>query len=96
MKQTAVNWLIDQMLKQGYFEKDKPLTYTNLGHLQHQAEEMEKQQIMDAIEYHIDLLNQTEISDEEIDKEANKFSNHGACITSFFYGAKWYKEQLKK
>ena len=48
MKQTAVEWLVDEMLKQGYFDGNKPLTYTNLDHLQHQAKEMEKQQIIDA------------------------------------------------
>jgi hypothetical protein len=44
MKQTAVEWLVGQMLKQGYFDGDKPLTFTNLDHLQQQAKEMEKQQ----------------------------------------------------
>jgi hypothetical protein len=48
MKQTAVEWLIDQMFKQGYFDCNKPLTYTNLDHLQQQAKEMEKEQIIDA------------------------------------------------
>jgi hypothetical protein len=48
MKQTAVEWLVEEMLKQGYFDGNKPLTYTNLDHLQQQAKEMEKQQIIDA------------------------------------------------
>ena len=47
MKQTAVEWLVEQMLKQGYFDGNKPLTYTNLDHLQQQAKEMEKEQIID-------------------------------------------------
>jgi hypothetical protein len=45
---TAIEWLIEQMFKQGYFDGNKPLTYTNLDHLQQQAKEMEKQQITDA------------------------------------------------
>jgi hypothetical protein len=45
-KQTAVEWLIEQMLKQGYFDVNKPLTFTNLDHLQQQAKEMEKEQIV--------------------------------------------------
>ena len=45
---TAVEWLIDQMFKQGYFDGNKPLSITNLDHLQQQAKEMEKQQIIDA------------------------------------------------
>jgi hypothetical protein len=48
-QQTAVEWLIDQMFKQGYFDGNKPLTFTNLDHLQQQAKEMEKEQIMDAL-----------------------------------------------
>lgn len=42
MKQTATEWLIDQMLKQVYFDGNKPLSITNLDHLQHQAKEMEE------------------------------------------------------
>jgi hypothetical protein len=48
MKQTAVEWLVEEMLKQGYFDGNKPLSYTNLDHLQQQAKEMERQQIIDA------------------------------------------------
>lgn len=48
-KQTAVEWLVDQMFKQGYFDGNKPLSITNLDHLQHQAKEKEKQQIMQAV-----------------------------------------------
>ena len=45
---TAVEWLIEQMFKQGYFDGNKPLSYTNLEHLQNQAKEMEKEQIIEA------------------------------------------------
>jgi hypothetical protein len=45
-KQTAVEWLIDQMFKQGYFDGNKPLTFTNLDHLQQQAKEMEKERMI--------------------------------------------------
>jgi len=48
MTQTAVEWLVEQMFKQGYFDGNKPLTFTNLDHLQQQAKEMEKEQIIDA------------------------------------------------
>jgi len=50
MKQTAVEWLVEEMLKQGYFDGNKPLTYTNLDHLQQQAKEIEKDQIINAYE----------------------------------------------
>ena len=49
MKQTAVEWLIEQMLEQGYFDGNKPLTFTNLDHLQQQAKAMEKEQIYKAL-----------------------------------------------
>ena len=45
---TAVEWLVDQMFKQGYFDGNKPLTFTNLDHLQQKAKEMEKEQIIKA------------------------------------------------
>lgn len=48
MKKTAVEWLVEQMFKQGYFDGNKPLTFTNLDHLQQQAKEMEKEQIIDS------------------------------------------------
>ena len=43
-KQTAVEWIVDQMFKQGYFDGNKPLSITNLDHLQHQAKQMEEDQ----------------------------------------------------
>ena len=43
-KETAVEWLVEQMFKQGYFDGNKPLTYTNLDHLQQQALELERLQ----------------------------------------------------
>jgi uncharacterized protein YvpB len=45
---TALQWLVEQMINQGYFDCNKPLTFTNLDHLQHQAMQMEREQIMDA------------------------------------------------
>lgn len=47
-KQTAVEWLVDQIFKQGFFDGNKPLSIINLDHLQHQAKEMEREQIVDA------------------------------------------------
>ena len=49
-KQSAVDWLVDQMFKQGYFDGNKPLSITNLDHLQHQANEIEKKRIIDIVE----------------------------------------------
>ena len=45
---TSIEWLIDQMFRQGYFDGNKPLSFTNLDHLQQQAKEMHKQEIIDA------------------------------------------------
>ena len=50
MKQTAVEWLVETMIKQGYFVGNEPLSYTNLDHLQEQAKEMEKEQIIKAFD----------------------------------------------
>jgi hypothetical protein len=47
-RQSAVDWLIDEMLKEGYFDGNKPLSFTNLDHLQNKAKEIEKQHIIDA------------------------------------------------
>lgn len=51
MKQTAVKWLVEQMFKQGYFDGNKPLSITNLDHLEEQAKAMEKEQIMEAFKH---------------------------------------------
>jgi hypothetical protein len=47
---TSIEWLTDQMFRQGYFDGNKPLSFTNLDHLQQQAVEMHKQEIIDAYE----------------------------------------------
>jgi|688.fasta_scaffold1481592_2 hypothetical protein len=43
-RQSAVDWLIDEMFKQGYFYGNKPLSYTNLDHLQNEARKIEIEQ----------------------------------------------------
>ena len=47
-KQTSIEWLIDQMFKQGYFDGNTPLSITNLDHLQYQAKQMHKEEIVSA------------------------------------------------
>lgn len=42
---TTIELLVDIMIKQGYFNATKPLTFTNLDHLQNQAKELEKEQL---------------------------------------------------
>jgi hypothetical protein len=58
---TSIEWLIEEMLSKGYFDGNKPLTFTNLDHLQQQAKEMHKQEIIDARDnmqkYCIELAN---------------------------------------
>ena len=49
-KQSSVEWLVEQMFKQGYFDGNKPLTFTNLDHLQQEAKAMHKQEIIDAVD----------------------------------------------
>ena len=59
-QQTAVEWLVNQMFKQGYFDGNKPLSFTNLDHLQQQAKEMEKERLektwIEALDYGINNL----------------------------------------
>jgi hypothetical protein len=50
MKQTAVEWLVEEMIQRKFFEKETELSYTTLEHLTNQAKEMEKQKIIDAWE----------------------------------------------
>ena len=40
---TAVNWFVEEMFKQGYFN-DKPMTVNNIEYFVKQAKEMEKEQ----------------------------------------------------
>ena len=47
---TSIEWLIDQMFRQGYFDGNKPLSITNLDHLQQQAVEMHKAEIIKAFD----------------------------------------------
>ena len=91
---TAVEFIREKLFCDEYwFEK---LTFEQIIE---QAKEMEKKQIMDAVEYHIDLLNETEISDEEIEKAANEnsinYKQRYMASRSFMDGAEWYREQLK-
>ena len=48
MKQTAVEWLVDEMIQRKFFEKETELSYTTLEHLTNQAKAMEKEQIIHA------------------------------------------------
>jgi hypothetical protein len=43
MKETAIDWLFEQMLKQGFFVGNKPLSYTTIDHIQQQAKEIMKE-----------------------------------------------------
>lgn len=97
MKQTAVEWLIDQMLKQGYFDVNKPKSITNLDHLQHQAIEMEIQQIQNACSKVYDDVKSIEISDEDIERIANEYLYNDMLISKqcFTTGAKWYRQKIK-
>jgi hypothetical protein len=64
-KQSSIEWLIDQMFKQGYFDGNKPFSFTNLDHLQHEAQQMHKEEIEDAYgdglnAYRVDFCNRDE------------------------------------
>lgn len=59
MKQTAVEWLVEQMIERKFFAKDAPLSYTTLEHLTNQAKAMEKEQIATAFGEGIFSVNKT-------------------------------------
>ena len=80
MQQSAVEWLIENLMINGLIRltKEQHRLYKEITDL---AKQMEKEQ--------------TEISDEEIYKEAEKHYR-GLALTRFVQGAKWYREQLKQ
>ena len=43
---TSIEWLIEEMISKGFFKES--VTLTNIDHLQYKAEEMHKQEIIDA------------------------------------------------
>lgn len=43
-QQTAVEWLVEQMIERKFFDKNTPLSYTTLEHLVYKSKEMEKEQ----------------------------------------------------
>jgi len=47
MKQTAVQWIVNELFKQKYFNSSS-MMYKNLEHLQKKAIDMEKEQIMNS------------------------------------------------
>lgn len=103
--QTAVEWL-DEQIQERVIAQDVvarkmiiEISIEDYMDVKRLAKEMEKKQIMDAVKYHIDLLNETEISDEEIEKESERLYpgvDRQVDRMLFINGAKWYREQLKK
>ena len=43
---TSIEWLIEEMLSKGFFKES--VTLTNIDHLQYKAEELHKQEIINA------------------------------------------------
>jgi hypothetical protein len=43
---TSIEWLIEEMLSKGFFKES--VTLTNIDHLQYKAEEMHKEEILNA------------------------------------------------
>ena len=73
---TAVEWFVEEMFKQGYFN-DTPLTVKNIEHFVKQAKEMEKEQklkyqlfigkVSEIIEKLKDLISKYENSSRMVD-----------------------------
>jgi len=59
MEQTAVEWFVGEMFKQGYLN-DKPLTVVNIEHFVKQSKEIEKENMIDfAFNFYYDFCNKT-------------------------------------
>lgn len=86
-QQTAVEWLVEN-LRKGEF-------IFSANELIEQAKKMEKEQIENTSPQIISNCVIKEISDEEIDKQA-ELIELGIHRMFFKTGAKWYREQLKK
>jgi len=54
---TSIEWLIEEMLSKGFFKES--VTLTNIDHLQYKAEELHKQEIIDAQSYAVSNADMT-------------------------------------
>lgn len=94
MKQTAVEWLIEQ-IKSDHI--DKALNGLEWMKIFEQAKEMEREQMASN-------CSRVEISDAEIAISANQYCEKKPTFyeiqieknNAFIYGARWYREQLKQ
>jgi hypothetical protein len=75
---TSIEWLIEEMLSKGYFKES--VTLTNIDHLQYKAEELHKQEIIDAYEQGSD--------DEIVAYDGTRKYKHGLEYYTYTYGSK--------
>ena len=85
-QQTAVEWLVEQL--------QAPCRGIP-SHIIEQAKQMEKEQLENARPQVISNCIIKEISDEEIENEAERYEKVDG-VNSFKEAIKWYREQLKK
>ena len=101
-KQTAVEWLLATLEQNSIIDLDwvdSDTYYTIIN----EAKQMEKEQ-NNHTEEHLEMVSsQTEISDDEIEKQALTFAkeeSYGSLSTDlwkgYVFGAQWYRKQLKK
>jgi len=90
MNETAVDWIVDQMLSEGHKEMWKDMIQ--------QAKQMEKEQIENARPKVISNCNIKEIADEDIKRGIKKEYTYSNYQDRHWMeeGAKWYREQIKK
>jgi hypothetical protein len=75
---TSIEWLIEEMLSKGFFKES--VTLTNIDHLQYKAEEMHKQEIIDAYEQGSD--------DEIVAYDGTRKYKHGLEYYTYTYVSK--------
>ena len=103
-KQTAVEWLIEQLRSLSYSLEahlgtgDIRVTQGMIDDLEEQAKRMEKEQLENARPQIISNCVIKEIADEDIKRKIKKEYNytHYEDRLWMVQGAVWYKEQLKK
>jgi hypothetical protein len=66
----SIEWLIEEMLSKGFFKES--VTLTNIDHLQYKAEEMHKQEIIDACKHGVNYDNSPYLNAEQYYQETFK------------------------
>jgi hypothetical protein len=79
---TSIEWLIEEMLSKGFFKES--VTLTNIDHLQYKAEELHKQEIIDACGMALSKL----LYQQAIEKQSSDELHKQQIINAYEQGQK--------